>query len=314
MRKIRVDFCDFWPGFRKDDNFFWHLLKKRFAVELHTEPDFLFYSDRQRHVHRGHNCVKICFPVEAFLPDWEECDYAFTCHYVDDPRHMRLPLYVLYAPAEQLIRRGDENWGAVLAAKKNFCALVVGKVTRRKPEKRVEFFQKLSRYKKVDSAGGALNNMGFNVPHIEGAKVEFLRSYKFNIAFENASLPGYTTEKIVEPMQARCLPVYYGNPRVTEEFNTASFINYEDYKNDEAVIEQIIALDKDDAKYLARLKAPNFISNQANEFYDEERLLRQFEMIFSASITPVSQRRRRLVTFGRWLLVKRNRPLAIGKS
>ena len=244
MRKIRVDFCDFWPGFRKDDNFFWHLLKKRFAVELHTEPDFHYYSARQRHVHRVHNRVKICFPVEAFLPDWEECDYAFTCHYVDDPRHMRLPLYVLYAPAGQLIRRGDENWEAVLAAKRKFCALVVGKVNRRKPEKRVEFFQKLSRYKKVDSAGGALNNMGFNVPHIEGAKVEFLRGYKFNIAFENASLPGYTTEKIVEPMQARCLPVYYGNPRVTEEFNTASFINYEDYKNDEAVIEQIIALDK----------------------------------------------------------------------
>ena len=26
MRKIRLDFSDFWPGFRKDDNFLWHLL------------------------------------------------------------------------------------------------------------------------------------------------------------------------------------------------------------------------------------------------------------------------------------------------
>lgn len=306
MRKIRIDFSDFWPGFRKDDNFFWRLLKKRFDVELSATPDFLFYSNRETHVHRVHNCVKIFFTVESFAPDWRECDYAFTCRHLEDARHLRLPLYVLYAPAEELVRTGTEDWAAILRAKKEFCAFVVGKD---QPRRRVEFFEKLCRYKKVHSAGGAVNNVSFQVPLLPGAKVEFLRAYKFNIAFENDQLPGYTTEKIVEPMQARCLPLYWGNPGIAQEFNPASFLNRSDFSSDEAMIEEIIALDRDDAKYLERLKQPHFIGNQPNEFYDEERLLRQFERIFSEPITPASQRRKSWLP-GRWLLVKQNRPNA----
>ena len=304
MRKIRIDFSDFWPGFRKDDNFFWRLLKKRFDVELATNPDYLFFSNRETHVHRVHNCVKIFFTVESFAPDWRECDYAFTCHYLEDTRHLRLPLYVIYAPAEQLVRTGAEDWDALMKLKKEFCAFVIGKD---QPRRRVEFFEKLCRYKKVHSAGLAANNVGFKVPYSPRAKVEFLRAYKFNIAFENASLPGYTTEKIVEPMQSRCLPVYWGNPRIGEEFNAKSFLNRADFGSDEALIEEIIALDRDDTRYLEKLKQPNFINNRPNEFYDEERLLGQFERIFSEPVVPAS-RRRKFWLPGRWRLVKQNRP------
>lgn len=304
MRKIRIDFSDFWPGFRKDDNFFWNLLKKRFDVELHAQPDFLFYSNRETHVHRVHNCVKIFFTVESFLPDWGECDYAFTCHYLNDPRHLRLPLYVFYAPANELVRAGNEDWDAIMAAKKEFCAFVIGK---HEPKRRIHFFNKLCSYKKVHSAGGVLNNIGYRIPLVAGAKVDFLRGYKFNIAFENTSIPGYTTEKIVEPMQAHCLPIYWGSPRIGEEFNTASFLNYGDFPSEDALIEEVIKLDRDNEKYLERLKQPNFHNNRPNEFYDEDRLLGHFEKIFSAPITPVS-RRRRVFRLGRWTLVKQNRP------
>jgi hypothetical protein len=306
MRKIRVNFSDFWPGFRCDDNFFWNFLKQRFDVELHAQPDFLIYSNRENHVHRVHNCVKIYFAVESFAPDWRECDYAFTCRYLDDdPRHLRLPLYALFAKPEELIRTGREDWGPVLAQKKEFCAFVVGKTD---PPSRIAFFEKLCRYKKVHSAGGVMNNIGWRVPCLPGAKVEFLRKYKFNIAYENSAIPGYTTEKIVEAMQAHCLPIYWGSPRVNEEFNTGSFLNRPDFPSEEALIEEIIALDKDDAKFLERLKQPNFINNRPNEFYNEERLFKQFEKIFSTPITPVS-RRRKLFQLGRWIMAKQNRPL-----
>jgi len=78
-------------------------------------------------------------------------------------------------------------------------------------------------------------------------KIEFLKRYKFNIAFENASLPGYTTEKIVEPMAARCLPIYWGNPLIEREFNPKSFLNYFDFRDDDALIEKIIEFDESDA-------------------------------------------------------------------
>ena len=62
----------------------------------------------------------------------------------------------------------------------------------------MNFFQRLSRRKRVDSGGRAFNNIGGPIPAGSPAKLDFLRAYKFNLAFENASLPGYTTEKIVE--------------------------------------------------------------------------------------------------------------------
>src|SRR2546422_5699462 len=91
MKTIRIDFCDFWPGFQKDDNRIYNLLKTRYAVELHDRPDFVIYSSFGDH-HRLHSCTRILFTGESHRPDFTTCDYAFTCHYLDDARHLRWPL------------------------------------------------------------------------------------------------------------------------------------------------------------------------------------------------------------------------------
>ena len=104
MMKVRLDFCDFWPGFLKTGNFFYNLLRERFDIEICDQPDFLIYADPGQHLHRVHDCVKIYFSVESFRPDFNECDYGFTCQYVDDPRNFRLPYYVLTTNAQKLIK------------------------------------------------------------------------------------------------------------------------------------------------------------------------------------------------------------------
>lgn len=55
------------------------------------------------------------------------------------------------------------------------------------------------------------------------------KPYKFSIAFENAWYPGYTSEKIVTSMLAGTIPIYWGNPDISREFNSASFINCHDF-------------------------------------------------------------------------------------
>jgi glycosyltransferase involved in cell wall biosynthesis len=266
----------------------------------------LIFADPGQHVHRVQNCVKIYVALEVFLPDFRWCDYAFTCRYLEDPRHLRLPYYAFGCDANKLIRRGDDA-EEIMAAKTKFCGFVVSNAKRKKTHKRVEFFHRLSKYKKVDSGGAALNNIGYRVPHGLKDKVEFLRPYKFNIAFENGSAVGYTTEKIVDAMYARCVPIYWGNPRIAEEFNPRSFLNYYDFPGEEALIEKIIELDQDDAKYMELLRQPYFHNNEPNEFFSRERLLNQFEKIFTTPITPVSTRRQPLQA-GRWIAVKKNKP------
>ena len=199
--------------------------------------------------------------MEDFAPDFSLCDYAFTCRQLDDPRNLRLPSYALRDPPALL--KDKESAEQIMAGKTKFCGFLA-RYANRKTRVRNEFFHKLCQYKKVDSAGGTLNNTGFRVPEGVPAKLEFLRPYKFNLAFENASVPGYTTEKIVDAMQARALPVYWGNPGVALEFNPKSFLNYFDFPSEEALIEKIIELDRDDAKYPG-VSAPALFPQQPAE-------------------------------------------------
>jgi hypothetical protein len=303
MMKVRLDFCDFMPGFCKTDNFFYHLLRERFEVQICDGPDFLIFADIGQHVHRVHNCVKIHYCVENFAPDFKLCDYAFTCRQMDDPRNLRLPCYALRNPGTLL--KDDKDLEQILAGKTKFCGFLAS-YANNKTRVRNEFFHKLCKYKKVDSAGGALNNVGYRVPPGPAAKLDWLRPYKFNIAFENTSIPEYTTEKIVEAMEARAMPIYWGNPLVGREFNSKSFLNYFDFPNEEALIEKIIELDQDDDKYLEYLRQPYFHDNKPNEFFSRERLLNQFEKIFTTPIRPVSTRRYRW-QIGRWIPVRKNR-------
>jgi hypothetical protein len=213
-----------------------------------------------------------------------------------------MPYYVYGNPPEPLIRQPNE-WDWIQKEKTKFCAFIVGNI-HPKTKPRIRFFEKLSRYKKVDSAGKALNNIGQVVSVQE--KVKFLHPYKFTIAFENEFIPGYTTEKIFQAMQPRCIPIYRGSPRVAEEYNPKTFLNWDDFGSDEALIERIIEIDQNDELFAEFHRHPYYFGNKPNPCWDEEPLLDFFERAFSTPITPVS-RKRYFFQFGRWILVKRHR-------
>jgi hypothetical protein len=308
MEKIRIDFCDFSPNFSKKDFYLFKLLAGKFDVELCDQPDFLIYCN-YGHEHRLHSGVRIFFSGESDLPDFRECDYSVASVKLADPRHLQLPLYALWGEPEEIIKQHDDP-AKIMSAKTKFCSFVVSGYHPRRNYNRVAFFQKLSKYKRVDSGGRKFNNIGGPIPGGPRGKIEFLRPYKFNIAFENRSLPGYTTEKVFEPMIARCLPIYWGDPDINEHFNPRSFLNRDDFTSDEALIEKIIELDQDDAKYLEYLRQPYFYDDQPNVFFSRQRIMDFFEKIFTTKITPVAQAGRKTFSFGRlfgrWKLVKRH--------
>ena len=74
-----------------------------------------------------------------------------------------------------------------------FCSMVVSNAQVSNPI-RERFFRLLSEYKQVDSGGRLWNNVGGPVAD----KQKFIGGYKFNIAFENSAVLGYTTEKIMD--------------------------------------------------------------------------------------------------------------------
>jgi len=70
---------------------------------------------------------------------------------------------------------------------------------------------------------------------IEGswdAKVHKIANYKFALCFENnASEPGYISEKITDCFCARCVPVYYGSKGTAELIPRDAWIDLRDFSN-----------------------------------------------------------------------------------
>ena len=280
--KVKISFSDFWVGFKPHYNWFYLFLQKHFEIELSEKPDFLIFSAYGNN-HLSYNCIKIFYTGENVRPDFNFCDYALTFDFLNHPRHLRLPLYAaIYGmEPEKLLENKLKDIEQFLDIKKEFCAMVVSQPNA---EKRIDFYHKLSKYKKVHSGGKLLNNIGGPVKN----KIQFISDFKFTFAFENSSFPGYVTEKIYEPMFVNSIPIYWGSPMVYLDFNSKSFVNHHDYKSDEEVIDRIIELDQDKYKMADLLNESWFTNNKLNEYCDKEILRSFFDIIFNQTITPVS--------------------------
>lgn len=263
---IKINFSDFWPGF-EDNNLLMKFLERHFPVVIDDKPDYLFYSVYGSKHFQKDNCIKILFTGENLVPDFNLCDYALGFHYMDfGDRYMRFPLYVYYQwYYHSLYPDGVPIQDSVDIARRKFCNFVYSNNVNSDPI-RDAFFYELSKYKKVDSGGRHLNNIGFPVKD----KLTFIRDYKFTIAFENSMVPGYTTEKMLEPIIAASLPVYFGNPVVNLDFDPESFIWLEDKNDLRNVINEIIRLDTNDVEYLKILRRYKFKEDNNPDKWEEK--------------------------------------------
>ncbi len=283
---IRLRFVGFWDGFDPLDNYFTRLLARRYRLDICDDPDFVIfaYVGRRRRDHRRYHCVRIFYTGENIPPDWSACDWAFSFEHDPHPRHFRLPHWPFYVDPAALVKHSDRNPAAILAQKSRFCAFVVSNPLCRT---RNTFFRKLSRYKRVDSGGKLFNNLGYRV----GDKQVFLRDYKFTIAFENESHPGYTTEKIVEPMLADSIPIYWGDPLVGRDFDTRSFLSAHDSRSLDDLVDRVVAVDRDPSLHLELLGRPWYRGNRVPPCADADVILDQFTRIFATAVEPVARRR-----------------------
>ena len=247
-------------------NYFTNILKKDFDVEITSDnPDLVIYS-WEGQAFKKYDCIRIYYTPENWLmPKYKECDFSLSFEYWNDIRNLRMPNYLLYNIHPHQLDKSKIDVEKMLASKKGFCSMLVSNPNT---EKRNDFFHKLSKYKKVDSGGKHLNNIGGRVDN----KTDFITAYKFNLCFENAVHPGYTTEKIVEAMSCNTIPLYWGNPLIHFEFNTKSFFNFNDYENEDDLVEDIINHDKDPNKYYQKFVEPWFENNIPNQYFDEQRV------------------------------------------
>jgi len=276
MRDIKVKFVDFWGGFQPQSFYLYKmLLKTGYNIILDDDsPDIIIGSVFGRRLDSLESKVKILYTGENIKSDFRRYDYFIGFEFSDDERILRLPNYQLHWGNSNQDERLYFFNKKITPNRNKFCAFIHSNSSA---QKRNDFFFKLSKYKKVDSGGQALNNIGYIVDN----KIEWLKDYKFCMCFENHSEDGYITEKLLEGMMGGCIPIYWGSKSCIKEFNNKSFLNWHDYESDDDLINKIIELDNDNDKYMEMYNQPYLIDNKQNIYMDDNRVIDFFKKIIN---------------------------------
>jgi len=176
---------------------------------------------------------------------------------------------------------------ANISNRSKFCAFVV---TNPRNPIRNKAFTTLNKYKTVDSAGRLYNNMGSDIFAGLGGgggellKHEFLKTYRFCLAYENQSAPGYTTEKILHAKAAGCIPIYWGDPKVGRDFNEKGFLNANNCKSETDLIELVDKVESDPIK-MKEMQAVPALSSYSRDLVRRTfaEMVRRFIMVAGRS-------------------------------
>jgi hypothetical protein len=291
-RTVKVQFMDYWADFqqKREQYLLLKLLRKHYDVQICNDPDYVFYSVMgETHWGVPDKCIKICHTGENLVPDFNACDYAIGFEWMDyGDRYIRFPLYLFYQETllQAMLHKHEigPDWN-LDEEKSGFCSFVVSNADN---PVRNEAFRQLSAYRKVDSGGHFLNNVGGAVED----KLAFERSHKFSLCFENGSHPGYTTEKLVEAFAARTVPIYWGDPEVGKVFNTGSFIQVKDGASFSEAIRLVKELDQDDELYIRMLREPAMRPDAPSLEEEYARLEAWLLSIFEQSLEEAGRRNR----------------------
>lgn len=286
-KQIKIKFVDFnvGLGFTKEQNDFVSILSKRYEVVQCDDPDYIFYSVFGVD-HLKYDCVRIFYTGECYTPDFNECDYAIGYDRLQfGDRYLRVPLYRLlrYKKSYDEILKPRNFTMDDIKAKTGFCNFVYSNCFAQGA--RARFFDQLSQYKRVEAGGCYKNNVGGPVPN----KRKFQETTKFTIAFENTTYDGYATEKLVEAFAAGTVPIYYGDPGISKDFNSEAFVNVHDFSNFEEVIERVREIDNNDELYLKMLNAVPVLNPS-----DNSDLVEFLYHIFDQSSETVQRRSKSL--------------------
>lgn len=262
-KKIKIKFVDFniGMGVSPQQNDFVEILSQFYEVVYSDNPDYVFYSVFGND-HLKYECIRIFYTGECYTPNFNECDYAIGFdRLIFDDRYIRVPLYKLFKYKKSYNEVINKRVYSIddLKSKTKFCNFVYSNCFTKSI--RAMFFKKLSEYKRVESGGRYMNNIGGAVKD----KRAFQEQTKFTIAFENSSYDGYCTEKLIEAFSAGTVPIYHGDPGVGKDFNTEAFINVHDYNNLDEVVAKVKEVDQNDELYLKMLNANPVLQPVGNE-------------------------------------------------
>lgn len=129
------------------------------------------------------------------------------------------------------------------------------------------FYEKWLGFSKFHSYRG-------EIPDSFDDKVKAMAAYRFALCFENnASEPGYISEKITDCFCARCVPVYYGSKGAEELIPRGAWIDLREFRDFKELGDYLEAMDETRYRqYIAAIDA--FMASERLNFFSTDNWFR----------------------------------------
>ena len=243
--------------FNKNFHFTWlkNKLEDDFNLKFDEQnPDYLIYNvfNNEDLDQKYQNTIRIAIYTENIMPDINYADYIIShyhINYLDRCFKYNVFLWENSKNIEKIREEVIKN-----PIREKFCAAVISNC---QANFRLDFINKLSKYKVVDMGGRCLNNINRTIKD----KIEFLKGYKFSIAMENSFGDGYISEKIVHSFLAGTIPIYYGDYIIDEYINPKTYILIKGEKDINSKIDYIKKIDNDEELYHSIMKEKSIIDD-----------------------------------------------------
>jgi alpha(1,3/1,4) fucosyltransferase len=263
LETIKIAYADFWPEW-KDENFIEPILRTKFDVVIDQKnPDVLFHSifGGMRETPK-YKCKKVLYLGENWRSDRFGADYSISFDHHSETNY-RLPLWQVYLMIKPELK--DRLFNRVRRQSfDHFCAFAVSNPSN---SLRNSHFDKLHEYKRVESYGKVrTNNLGLinfsKGKYWRDAKDQYFseNTHKFMMAYENTHYPGYCTEKLMDAFLAGSLPLYWGDHKVGNEWNSNAFVHISKLGPD--WIEKVKEIDNNKDLFESIYKEPVFTEEQ----------------------------------------------------
>ncbi|NBW14385.1 MAG: hypothetical protein EBR82_40945 [Caulobacteraceae bacterium] len=258
---MNISFLDFWHGFNPKEAWLGRLFMYFFDgninfIESPEEADVIIFSCFGTNHLKYKNKKRIFFTGENIRPPINECDYSLSFDYDSyNGKNFRLPLWYCFInwwndngdgiALSDLYKKWDPD---EIENRPYFGSIIIGNPVLN----RIKVTEAINKVFPVYGFGSVFNN-----PY-KGSKIELLKNFKYNIAFENTIYPGYITEKLLEAKISGCIPIYWGTD-VSSDFNENCIIRY---NNDiDSLLSQIIEINNNKDNFIKKINEPLFKNN-----------------------------------------------------
>lgn len=206
--------------------------------------------------------------AHQFIDD-PEINLSIGFDYIDHPQYLRIPFWMtwgVFSPTEtyESIKSKIKQMDAF--NNHSYNRLFAAFLSRHDDYGRKLFFDQMSKIGIVHCDGKLFHNNNDLKSLYNDNKLEYLRHYRFNLCPENSNTAGYCTEKLLEAIQAGCIPIYWGadnNPE-PDVFNQDAIIFFEMGKENDEAVRRIQELNSDAKKYMDFACQPRFVEGAAD--------------------------------------------------